>query len=65
MQHESFGPIVSGWWELTVRDATEHGYSTAFLNPGDSFDHDVGAEPLERNIGLNGQRDPRITTNIS
>jgi hypothetical protein len=65
MQDESFGPVVSRWWELTVRDATEHGYGTASLNAGDSFDHDVGAEPLEGNIGLNGQRDPRITTNIS
>ncbi len=62
---ESFWPVVSGRRELAVRDSAEQGNCSALLDTSDPLDHDVGAESFERDVGLNGQRDPRIAPNVA
>ena len=63
-RHESIGPIVSRRRELTVSDASEHGYGPADLDAGDPFDHHVGTESFEGDVGLDRQRHPRVAPDV-
>src|SRR5580658_1802510 len=51
-RYEARGVVVSRWRELAVSNFSERVYGSAFLDTRDSFDHQVGAEPFERDIGL-------------
>jgi len=62
---ESFGPVVPRWRELAVSYPTKKSNGSALLDSSDTLNYEVRAQPFNLDVGLNGQRDPRISSNIT